>query len=187
MSVTTGTALPTGLVAGTYTIDPSHSEVGFVTRHAMVTKVRGRFTDLEGTLVFGDVVEASTATATLQVASVTTGSSDRDAHLRSPDFFDAETYPTIAFRSTGVRADGEDFLLDGELTIKDVTRAVTVAVEFGGAATDPFGFARAGFSGELEVDREDWGLTWNAALETGGVLVSKKVRLHLEISAVRQG
>ena len=180
------TTLPQGLVPGTYAVDPSHSEVGFVARHAMVTKVRGRFTELEGTLVFGDGVEDSSATATLQVASVSTGSADRDGHLRSGDFFDAETYPTIAFRSTAVRAEDGGYVLDGELTIKDVTRAVSFPVEFEGTATDPFGFERAGFSGSLQVDREDWGLTWNAALETGGVLVSKKVTLSLDISAVKQ-
>ncbi|GAB2690327.1 YceI family protein [Thalassiella azotivora] len=185
--MTTTTALPTGLVAGTYTIDASHSEVGFVARHAMVTKVRGRFGDVQGTLTFGDDVAASTAEATVQVASVDTGSADRDGHLRSADFFDVENHPTITFRSTGVRADGDDYLLDGELTIKGVTKPVTLEVEFGGVATDPFGNSRVGFSAEADVDREDWGLTWNAALETGGVLVSKKIKLVLDVSAIKQG
>lgn len=180
------TALPKELVPGTYTVDPAHSEVGFTARHAMVTKVRGRFADVDGTLVIGEGVEDSSARATIQVASVSTGSGDRDAHLRSADFFDADTYPTISFVSTGVRVQGGQYLLDGELSIKDVTRSVTVPVTFEGTATDPFGLARAGFSGELDVDREQWGLTWNAALETGGVLVSKKVRLSLDVSAVRQ-
>lgn len=180
------TSLPTGLHTGTYAIDPSHSEVGFTARHAMVTKVRGRFPELEGTLVFGDDVASSSASATIQVASVSTSSPDRDTHLRGADFFDAEKYPTITFTSTGVRPDGDDYKLDGLLTIKDVTKPVTIDVEFGGVATDPFGNQRAGFSGEVEVEREEFGLTWNAALETGGVLVSKKVKLFLDIAAIKQ-
>jgi len=178
--------LPEGLTAGTYTIDPSHTEVGFVARHAMVTKVRGRFTDVEGTLTFaeGAPVPAS-AEAKIAVASVTTGAEDRDAHLKSGDFFDAEKYPYITFKSTGVRMEGGDYLLDGDLTIKDVTKPVTLKVEYGGVATDPFGNARAGFSAEVDVEREEWGLTWNAALETGGVLVSKKIKLSLDVSAIK--
>lgn len=185
-STTTATQLPEGLVPGTYAIDASHSEVGFVARHAMVTKVRGRFTEVEGSLTFGDSVETSSANATIGAASVTTGSEQRDGHLQSPDFFDVATYPTITFASTGVRAEGGEFVLEGDLTIKDVTKRVTVPVEFEGTATDPFGNQRAGFSAAFDVDREDWGLTWNAALETGGVLVSKKVKLQLDISAIKQ-
>ena len=186
MTETTTTTLPAGLTAGTYTIDPAHTVVGFVARHAMVTKVRGHFTDVEGTLVFGDDVASSSAQATIMVGSVSTGAPDRDAHLRSADFFDADLYPTISFRSTGVRANGGEYLLDGELTIKDVTKPITLKVEFGGVATDPFGNVRAGFEAETEVEREQFGLTWNAALETGGVLVSKKVKLTLDISAIKQ-
>ena len=186
MTTTQTATLPTGLTTGTYAIDASHSEVGFVARHAMVTKVRGRFTDVEGSIVIGEDVASSSAQATIGVASITTGSADRDAHLKSADFFDADLYPTISFRSTGVRAEGGSYLLDGELTIKDVTRPITLDVEFGGVATDPFGNERAGFSAEVDVDREDFGLTWNAALETGGVLVSKKVKLVLDISAIKQ-
>ena len=178
--------LPAGLTTGTYAIDPSHSEVGFVARHAMVTKVRGRFTDVDGTLVFADDVASSTAQATIAVASVSTGNVDRDAHLKSPDFFDSELYPTISFRSTGVRVEDGSYLLDGELTIKDVTKPITLPVEFGGVATDPFGNFRAGFSAEVDVEREDFNLGWNAALETGGFLVSKKVKLVLDISAIKQ-
>ena len=186
MTETTTTTLPAGLTAGTYAIDPAHSVVGFVARHAMVTKVRGHFTDVEGTLVFGDDAASSSAQATIMVASVSTGAPDRDAHLRSADFFDADVYPTISFRSTGVRVDGDDYLLDGELTIKDVTTPITLKVEFGGVATDPFGNVRAGFEAAVDVEREQWGLSWNAALETGGVLVSKKVKLTLDISAIKQ-
>lgn len=183
---TTTNTLPAGLTTGTYVIDPSHTEVGFVARHAMVTKVRGRFTEVEGTLQFSDDPEASAAEATIRTASVSTGSPDRDGHLRSADFFDVEQFPAITFRSRGLEADGETYVLTGDLTIKDVTKPVRLPVEFGGAATDPFGNERAGFSAELDVNREDWGLTWNAALETGGVLVSKKVKLTLEVSAIKQ-
>jgi polyisoprenoid-binding protein YceI len=179
------TTLPAGLTTGTYAIDPSHTEVGFVARHAMVTKVRGRFAEVEGTLRFDDEAEASAAEATIRTGSVTTGSPDRDGHLRSGDFFDVEQFPAITFRSSGVQPDGDDYVLTGDLTIKDVTKPVRIPVEFGGAATDPFGNERAGFSAELEVDREEWGLTWNAALETGGVLVSKKVKLTLDVSAIK--
>ena len=178
--------LPAGLTTGTYVIDPSHSEIGFTARHAMVTKVRGRFTEVEGSLVIGEDADATSAEATIQTSSVTTGAPDRDAHLRSGDFFDVEQFPTIAFRSTGVRQAGDDHVLEGDLTIKDVTKPVTLKVEFGGAATDPFGNARVGFSAETDVEREDWGLTWNAALEAGGVLVSKKIKLTLDVSAIKQ-
>jgi polyisoprenoid-binding protein YceI len=186
MTDTAISTLPTGLESGTYVIDPSHSEVGFTARHAMVTKVRGTFSDVEGTLVFGQDAAGATATAVLRTASVDTRNADRDAHLRSGDFFDAETYPEITFRSTGVRVAGGEYVLDGELTIKGVTRPVTLEVEFGGVATDPFGNVRVGFSAETTVNRRDFGLTWNAALETGGVLVSDKIKLTLDISAVKQ-
>ncbi|MFZ5869660.1 MAG: YceI family protein [Actinomycetota bacterium] len=186
MTETTTTTLPAGLTPGTYVVDPAHSEIGFTARHAMVTKVRGSFSDVDGTIVVGEDAASSSATAAIAVASIDTRNADRDAHLRSADFFDAETYPQIRFVSTGVRADGDRYLVDGELTIKDVTRPVTLPVEFHGVATDPFGNVRAGFSAELDVNRKDFGLTWNAALETGGVLVSEKVRLTLDVSAVRQ-
>jgi polyisoprenoid-binding protein YceI len=186
MTDTAISTLPTGLEPGTYVIDPSHSEVGFTARHAMVTKVRGTFSDVEGTLVFGQDAVGAAATAVLRTASVDTRNADRDAHLRSGDFFDAQTYPEITFRSTGVRVAGGEYVLDGELTIKGVTRPVTLEVEFGGVATDPFGNVRVGFSAETTVNRRDFGLTWNAALETGGVLVSDKIKLTLDISAVKQ-
>ena len=183
---TTTTTLPAGLTTGTYTIDASHSEVGFTARHAMVAKVRGRFGAVSGSLVFGDEAASSSAEAVIDTASIDTRDEGRDTHLRSANFFDVEKYPTMTFRSTGVRADGGDYRLDGDLTIKDVTRPVNIKVEFNGAATDPFGNARIGFSGETEINRKDFGLTWNAALETGGVLVSDKIKIHLEISAIAQ-
>jgi polyisoprenoid-binding protein YceI len=174
-------------VAGTWQIDPSHSTVGFVARHLMVTKVRGRFTDVDATVTVGDDPTASSVEAVIQTASIDTRSADRDTHLRSADFFDVEQFPTITFRSTAVRAvKGDRWALDGELTIKGVTRPVTLDVEFEGTAGDPWGGQRAGFTAETEIDREDWGLTWNVALESGGILVSKKIKLELEVQLVRQ-
>ncbi|WP_336921650.1 YceI family protein [Aquipuribacter sp. SD81] len=176
-------------LTGTYTIDASHTRVGFTARHAMVTNVRGHFSDVEGTVTVDAAnPQNSSASVTVQIASVSTGSADRDAHLRSGDFFDAETYPTMTFRSTGVEdvdvADGT-FVLVGDLTIKDVTKPVRIELTFDGSAKDPFGNLRAGFEGKAVVNRKDWGLTWNAALETGGVLVSEKIKLDFDVSLVR--
>lgn len=172
---------------GTYVVDASHSEVGFVARHAMVTKVRGYFRELEGRIVVADSLEDSTATAAMKVASVDTGNADRDGHIQSADFFDAESNPEITFVSTGVKdVKGDRFTLVGDLTMKGVTKPVELDAEYEGTAQDPFGNTRVGFSASTEVEREDWGLTWNAALETGGVLVSKKITLNLEVSAVKQ-
>ena len=175
------------LTAGTYVIDPSHTEVGFVARHAMVTKVRGYFRDLEGTITVAENLADSTATATMKTDSVDTGSADRDGHLKSADFFDVENNPEITFVSTGVNnVSGNTFDVTGDLTINGVTKPVTLAAEYDGTAQDPFGNVRAGFTASTTVEREDWGLTWNASLETGGVLVSKKITLNLEISAIKQ-
>ena len=171
---------------GTYTLDPSHSEVGFTTRHAMVTKVRGAFSDYSGTATIdGANPSASSLEVTVQAASIDTRSADRDAHVRSADFFDVEQYPTITFRSTDFAVHGDTVDVTGDLTIKDVTRSVTIPFEFNGAATDPFGHERIGFEGKVDVSRADFGLTWNAALETGGFLVSDKVTLEVEISAIQ--
>ena len=183
MSIAT---LPAGLTAGTYTVDPSHSEVGFTTRHAMVTKVRGSFSDVEGTVVLDEDANLISVAATVQMASIDTRSADRDGHLRSADFFDVEHYPTMTFTSTGVSVGGEGFTVIGDLTIKGVTQEVTLDVEATGVATDPFGNVRAGFATEFEINRKDFGLTWNAALETGGFLVSDDVKVSLEISAIKQ-
>ena len=153
----------------------------------MVTKVRGYFRTVEGTITVEGDFASSSATATMAVDSIDSGNADRDGHLKSADFFDAESFPEITFTSTGIRdINAEEFVLDGNLTIKGVTKPVSLEVEFNGAATDPFGNERIGFSAETDVDREDWGLTWNAALETGGVLVSKKIKLTLDISAIKQ-
>ena len=176
------------LTPGTYVIDASHTEVGFVARHAMVTKVRGYFRDLEGTIAVAENLADSTATATMKTASVDTGSADRDGHLKSADFFDVENNPEITFVSTGVNnVSGNTFDVTGDLTINGVTKPVTLAAEYDGTAQDPFGNVRAGFTASTTVEREDWGLTWNASLETGGVLVSKKITLNLEISAIKAG
>ena len=188
--MTTGFDAPTTAIddlTGDYTIDTSHSRLGFVARHAMVTKVRGQFGGFEGTARIDESnPSASKVDLTIQVASVDTGSADRDGHLKSGDFFDAETYPTITFSSTEVKRDGSDWAVTGDLTIKDVTKPVTIEFEHTGSARDPFGNLRVGFEGETTINRKDWGLTWNAALETGGVLVSKKITLQLDISAIKQ-
>ena len=165
----------TTALTGSYTIDPSHSRLGFVVRHAMVTKVRGSFADFEGSV-----------TVSAAMASVTTGDEGRDGHLRSADFFDVEANPTMAFVSNAIEPDGtDDYKVTGDLTIGGVTRPVTIDLEFTGAAKDPFGNDRIGFEGRAEINRKDWGLEWNAALETGGILVGEKVKLELDISAVK--
>lgn len=172
----------TNLPAGTWAIDPSHTEVGFVARHLMVTKVRGNFADVAGTVVVAEDVTASTVDVTVQMASVDTRSADRDAHLKSADFFDVENYPTMRFVSTSF--DGEE--LTGDLTIKDVTKPVTFEVDFNGVQADPWGNTKAGFEAEAEIKRADWGLTWNAAIEGGGVLVSDKIKIVLDVQLLKQ-
>ena len=173
-------------ISGDYTIDPSHSRLGFVARHAMVTKVRGQFGAFTGTAHIDEATPAdSKVDISIDVASIETGSADRDGHLKSGDFFDAETYPTITFTSTKVERDGSDWAITGDLTIKDVTKSVTIPFEQTGSARDPFGNVRVGFEGETTINRKDWGLTWNAALETGGVLVSEKIKLEFDVSAIR--
>jgi len=176
-----------GTLTGTYTFDPAHSRIGFVARHAMVTKVRGAFDEFEGTATIdGDEPGKSSARVTLQVASIDTRNAQRDGHLRTNDFLDAENYPQITFVSTEVEyVGGADFEVTGDLTIKDVTRSITIPLEFQGAATDPFGNQRIGFEGSLPINRSDFGVTYNAALETGGVLVSDKITLEFEISAIK--
>ncbi|MBC9957849.1 YceI family protein [Yimella sp. cx-51] len=171
---------------GTYVIDPSHSSIGFVARHAMVTKVRGVFNEFDGKATTGENLEGASIDVTIQVASVDTRNSDRDAHLHSADFFDAEKYPTITFKSTEVTGKGDSLQVIGDLTIKDVTKSVTIDFDYEGGATDPFGNERVGFEGKTVVKRADFGLTWNAALEAGGVLVSDKVTLEFDISAIKQ-
>lgn len=176
----------THLTTGRYTVDPAHSRLGFVARHAMITKVRGQFRDFEGTAhVDADDPSKSWAKATLRTASIDTGNKDRDEHLRTNDFFDAPEHPEITFTSTAVRRSDDGFEVEGDLTIKGTTKPVTIDFAYTGAAKDPFGNERVGFEGSLVVNRKDWGLVWNAPLEAGGVLVGDKVTLELEISAIR--
>ncbi|HMS36872.1 MAG TPA: YceI family protein [Arachnia sp.] len=171
---------------GTFVLDPTHTTLSFVTRHAMVTKVRGSFEKFEGqAIVDGSSPETSSLSVNIDVASVTTRNADRDAHLRSADFFDVERFPSMVFVSTGIAVDGDVVEVTGDLTIKDVTNSVTFPLEYQGSAKDPFGNTRVGFEGSVQVLRSDFGLTWNAALETGGFLVSDKVTLELEISAIQ--
>lgn len=173
---------------GTYVLDNTHSTLGFVARHAMITKVRGSFTDFSGTAqVNGQEPSASSVSVDIDVASIDTRNADRDAHLTSGDFFEVEKFPKITFASTQVEAvDADTVEITGDLTIKGVTKSVTIPFEFTGAATDPFGNERIGFEGKTEVNRRDFDLTWNAALDTGGVLVSEKITLEFEISAIKQ-
>ena len=173
--------------AGTYLLDAAHKRVGFVVRHLMVSKVRGEFAEAAATITVAADPLQSSVTATIQTASVNTGQTDRDNHLRTGDFFEAEKYPTIEFRSTGVKShDGNEFVLAGELTIKGVTRPVDLQVEFEGVGRSPYGFDVFGFSASTEIDREDWGLTYNMALESGGVMIGKKVKIEIEGEAIRQ-
>ncbi|WP_110590318.1 YceI family protein [Microbacterium suaedae] len=170
-----------GYKPGTYVLDSAHSEVGFEVRHMMISKVRGHFAVKEATIVLPENPLEATVKATADVASISTKDEGRDAHLRGEDFFDADTYPTIAFSSTGVRAEGGDLFVDGDLTIKDVTKPVSFALEIGGFGTDPWGNYKAGATAQGTIDREEFGLTWNAALETGGVLVGKDVKITLDL------
>ncbi|MFD7030498.1 YceI family protein [Streptomyces sp. NPDC059917] len=176
-------------LTGDYVIDAAHSRIGFTVRHAMVTNVRGTFADHEGTLHLDGADPArSTASIDVRIASVDTGIADRDGHLRSGDFFDAEAFPLMTFRSTAAAPlSGDTYRITGELTIKDVTRPLSIDLEFGGSAKDVYGNERVGFEGSAEILRSDWGLTWNAALEAGGVMVSDKVKLTFDISAIKQG
>ena len=183
----TVTATDTRELTGTYVIDKSHTRFGFVARHAMVTKVRGAFSDFEGTIeVDGNDPTRSSGTFTLVASSIETGNGQRDGHLRSNDFFDMETYPELRFTSTGIeQVSGDDYKVTGDLTIKDVTKPVTFDVQFTGVATDPFGNLRVGLEGRTVINRKDWGVNWNAPLEAGGVLVSEKVTIEVDISAIK--
>ncbi|HEY5185474.1 MAG TPA: YceI family protein [Actinomycetes bacterium] len=180
---TTATTIP-GYVAGTWAIDPVHSEVGFVVRHMMVSKVRGKFATFSGEIVTGEEPLGSSVTATIDLASISTGNDQRDAHIRSADFFEVETYPTMTYRSSGVRVDGDDYVLDGQLTLRGVTKDVPLRLELNGFGPDAYGGTRAGFSAAAEINRRDFGVDFNAAMETGGVVVSDKVTIQLEIEAI---
>ncbi|MEU9477209.1 YceI family protein [Streptomyces sp. NPDC048191] len=174
-------------LTGDYSIDPAHTTIGFTARHAMVTNIKGGFQDFSGTLhLDGADPSRSTATLEIKMGSIDTGNADRDGHLKSPDFFRTDEFPTMTFRSTKAEAlGGDDYRITGDLSILGVTKPVTIDLEFNGAAKDPFGNERVGFEGKAEILRSEWGLTWNATLETGGVLVSDKIKLHFDISAIK--
>ena len=173
--------------AGTYAIDPSHSSVSFSARHLMVSKVRGRFSVTGGELRVGTNPQDSAVVADIDAASVESGDAKRDEHLRSADFFEVDKYPTITFRSTRVVHDGHgEFTLHGDLTVRDVTKPVVLRGEYLGTQDSPFGDTRAGFSAQTEINRKDWGVEWNVALETGGLLVGDKIKLDIDIEAIKQ-
>jgi len=174
-------------LTGTWTLDPAHTRIGFVARHAMVTKVRGSFNEFEGTAVLDGANPANShAEVTIKAASIDTRNAQRDEHLRSNDFLAMQEHPEITFTSTGARqVDDTTFELTGDLTIRGVTKSVTIPFTFEGAAKDPFGNLRAGFEGSVAINRKDWGVNWNAALEGGGVLVSDRVTLEFEVSAIK--
>lgn len=178
--------LPSGLTPGVWTLDMSHSEIGFSVRHAGISKVRGRFTEASAEAHIGHSLAESSLQATVKTSSFDSGDANRDAHVRGAEFFDVENYPEMTFRATSVEGDGEDYTLTGDLTIRGITKPVELEVEFTGVAVDPFGATRAGFSAEAEISRKEYGLTWNAALETGGFLVSDKVKINVEAALVKQ-
>jgi polyisoprenoid-binding protein YceI len=183
MTSATTTSIP-GYRAGTWDIDPVHSDVSFAVRHMMVSKVRGRFGTFSGEIRTGEDLFASSVTATIDATSIDTGNEQRDEHIRSADFFDVENHAQWIFRSTGVRADGADLALDGDLTIKGVTRPVSLALEVNGFGPDPYGGTRAGFSASTTIDRNDFGVDIKVPLDGGGVVVGEKVQIALEIEAV---
>ena len=187
MTTTQNSPLAVQLPSGTYTLDPSHSRIGFVARHAMVTKVRGSFNEFTATAqVDAEDITRSSVQVAIKVDSIDTRNEQRDGHLRSNDFLDIATFPEITFASTSVTPVGDDVVrVEGDLTIKGVTRPVAIDFTFEGAAVDPYGNQRVGFEGSVVINRKDWGITWNAALETGGVLVSDKITLEFEVSAIR--
>jgi polyisoprenoid-binding protein YceI len=175
-----------GYRAGTWTLDPAHSEVTFTVRHMMISKVRGTFGVKSGTFTTPENPLDATVEASVDVASIDTKDEGRDAHLRSADFFDVENFPTMEFRSTGVRIENGDMLVDGDLTIRGTTKPVTFSFDFGGFGTDPWGNYKAGATAKAVINREDFGLVWNAALETGGVLVGKDVTIELDLQGAHQ-
>jgi polyisoprenoid-binding protein YceI len=179
-----GSTIP---AAGTYVFDGAHSHVGFSVRHMMVAKVRGSFAAPSGTFVIAEDPTKSSVDVEIDWSTVTTGDPNRDAHLVSPDFFHVEKFPTIRYRSTGVRhVKGDNWELEGELTVQDVTKPVTLDLEVNGVGRDPFGNVKVGFSATTKINREDFGLTYNAVLETGGVMVGKDVTIEVEVEAALQ-
>lgn len=186
MSISTNSAPSTllGLTPGVWTLDSSHSEIGFTVRHAGISKVRGSFDEVTATLQVSDTLEKSAATATIAAKSLNSNNADRDAHVRGGDFFDVEQFPTLTFQSTGCSSNGDTYNLEGNLTIRGLTRPVTLVTEFNGVTVDPFGATRAGFSATTVISRKEFGLTWNAALEAGGVLVGDKVTINIDAAFI---
>ena len=182
---TENTTALAGLTAGTWNVDAGHSSIGFVARHLMVAKVRGRFTSFTGTVTVSEDPLQSKVEASVDTASVSTGDAGRDGHLVSADFFDVEQFPTMTLVSTGLRPNGTAYLLDADLTIKGTTKPVTFELDFDGVASDPWGGTRAGFTAETEINRREFGLDFHLALETGGVVVGDKIKIQLDIEAVR--
>jgi polyisoprenoid-binding protein YceI len=184
--MTTSTINVPGLVAGTWTIDPTHSSVGFAVRHLMVSRVRGTFDKFEGAITIGEDPADSSVEATIDLNSIETRDPQRDAHLRSADFFEVEKYPTMTYRSTSVSPDGGDFIVEGELTLKGVTKPVSLRLEFNGVNGDPYGGTRAGFYAETEINRNDFGVDISMPLDGGGVVVGEKVKISIDIEAILQ-
>jgi polyisoprenoid-binding protein YceI len=183
-SPATETTVP-GYESGTWNIDPIHSEVGFSVRHMMVSKVRGRFTAFSGQIITADDPTKSSATAEIDLSSINTGQEQRDAHIKSADFFEVETYPTMTYKSTGVRVEDGEYILDGDLTLKGITKSVPLHLELNGFGPDPYGGVRAGFTATGEINRSDFNVSFNAPLQNGGVVVGEKITLQLEIEAVK--
>jgi polyisoprenoid-binding protein YceI len=181
---TTATSIP-GYEAATWNIDPVHSEVGFSVRHMMVSKVRGRFTGFSGTIVTGEDPTQSSVNAEIDMASINTGQEQRDEHIKSADFFEVETHPTMTYKSTGIRVEDGYYILDGDLTLKGVTKSVPLHLELNGFGPDAYGGTRAGFTATGEINRSEFNVSFNAPLANGGVVVADKVQLHLEIEAVK--
>jgi polyisoprenoid-binding protein YceI len=177
------TSIP-GYIAGKWNIDATHSEIGFTVRHMMVSKVRGRFKEFSGEIVTGEDAASSSVTADIKTASFTTDNEQRDGHIKSADFLEAETWPDMSYRSTGVRFEGGDYFVDGELTLKGVTKSVPLTLELNGFGPDPFGGTRAGFTATGEINRRDFNVNFDSPMQNGGVVVADKVALHLEIEAV---
>lgn len=177
-------SIPAGLNTGVWNLDNSHSEVGFSVRHAGISKVRGKFGEVTATATVGETLGDSSVTVSIKAESFSSGDANRDAHVRSGDFLDSEQFPELTFTSTSISGQGETYALNGDLTIRGVSHPVTFETEFNGAVVDPFGTSRAGFSGQTTISRKEFGLTWNAALEAGGVLVGDKVTISIEAEFV---
>jgi polyisoprenoid-binding protein YceI len=173
------------LTPGVWNVDPSHSSVGFVARHLMVSKVRGSFGTFTGTITIADDPLASKVEASVDMTSITTGDETRDGHLKTGDFFEVETHPTMTLVSTGINKDGDDYVLHTDLTIKGITKPVDFELEFDGVSGDPWGGTRAGFSAEAEISRKEWGIEFNMVLETGGVVIGDKVKIQIDVEAVK--